>query len=63
MELNEKFVKIGTLPVSIPMELGGAIQLRIIGEDELYTLECVKSEKRDLQNGTYDEIYILKHSP
>lgn len=62
MEVNEKFIKIGKLPVSTEIPLGSHIQIQIPG-DGFYQLQCVKVEHKDLQDGTEDIIYSLKHDP
>ncbi len=61
MEVNERFIKIGKVPVTETLELGSSFQLKL-GEDFLY-FSCVKIEEKDNQDGTKDVIYILKHNP
>lgn len=62
MEINERFVKIGKVSVSFSMELGGTTQIKFAGEELFRHFECVKSEKKDNQDGTFDEIYHLKEN-
>lgn len=63
MQVNERFIKIGKVPVSTSVPLGTSTFITIPGEEFNYQFTCVKVEQKDLQDGTYDEIYILKHSP
>jgi len=63
MDLNEKFVKLGKFPVSETIPVDGSFQIKVVGEDEIYHFECVKIEKKSNQDGTYDEVYVLKYRP
>lgn len=63
MEINEHWIKVGKLPVRVPVPLGATTFLNIPGEEEAYQLECVKVEEKDNNDGTKDVTYILKHSP
>jgi hypothetical protein len=57
--INEKFIKISSrLPVSREFELGNDIILR--GEGQEFTLNVVKTEDYDLQDGTINRVYTLK---
>lgn len=60
MEINERWVKVGKFPINESIQVDGHFQIKV-GED-FYYFDCVKVEKKSNQDGTYDEIYILKHS-
>ena len=60
MTINERWVNVGKVPVPHSMELGGTFPIKFPDADTYYHFECVKIEKRDNMDGTYDEIYILK---
>lgn len=63
MEINEHFIKVGKLPVRVPVPLGSTTFIQIPGEEESYQLTCVKVEEKDNNDGTKDVTAILKHQP
>ena len=59
MEINEKFIKLSSrIPFPKEIQLGQDLSVTIEGNQ--YIFNCVKSEDRDLQDGTIDRIYTLK---
>jgi hypothetical protein len=54
-EVNERLVKIsaGLTPIEGKLELGDDVQIVIQGN-------VVKTEQKDLQDGTYDIVYVVK---
>lgn len=63
MEVNERFVKIGKFPVAETIPVDGAFQIKVVGDDNIYHFTCVKTEKKTNNDGTFDEVYILKYQP
>lgn len=60
MTINQKSIKISSrLPVAQEIQLGDDVVILIKGQE--YIVNCVKSEDRDLQDGTIDRIYTLKY--
>lgn len=60
LSLNERYIKLGKFPITETIPVDGAFQIRV-GE-EIYYFQCVKVEKKSNQDGTYDEVYICKHT-
>jgi hypothetical protein len=63
LSINERYVKPGKFPISETIPVDGSFQLKVVGYDELYEFTCVKVEKKTNNDGTYDEVYILKYQP
>ena len=63
MTINEKFVKLGKFPVTETIPVDGTFQIRVVGHEEVYYFECVKVEQKSNQDGSYDEVYVLKYVP
>ena len=63
MEINERFVKLGKFPVSETIPVDGHFQIKVVGYDELYEFTCVKTERKSNNDGTCDEVYVLKYNP
>jgi hypothetical protein len=63
MELNETWFKVGLLPTNLKLELGSVIHLKEMKSAIVYELTVVSSKRKDNQDGTYDEIFSLKHEP
>jgi hypothetical protein len=55
MPVNEHFIRISSSPVVIdkPLELGKEVTLYVTGD-------VTKIEQRDNQDGSYDEVYVVK---
>jgi hypothetical protein len=62
MEVKERYVKLGKFPVKETIPVDGGFSINVAGEETLH-FECVKVEHKSNQDGTIDEIYILKHRP
>ncbi len=62
LSVNTRYIKIGKVEVPFSMELGSVTQIKFAGEDVFRHFEAVKIEKKDNQDGTYDEVYIVKES-
>lgn len=59
-EINERLIKISSrLPTATEIQLGEDITLQIHGG--VFTLNCVKTEDMDNQDGTINRIYTLKY--
>lgn len=63
MELNETWFKVGNLPTGLKLELGSIVHLKETQSGIVYELIAVSSKRKDNQDGTYDEIFTLKHDP
>ena len=55
MEINEKLVKVsmGKVPIIGELKLGDEVQILMQGE-------VVKEEREDQQDGTYNQVFIVK---
>lgn len=60
MEINERWVKIGKVPVSHNLNLGSGFQIKFPEMEEYLQFTCVKIEHKDNQDGSEDITYVLK---
>ena len=58
--VNERLIKISSpIPTVKKLKLGQDVEMTIAGQE--ITLNCVKIEQKDNQDGTVDEVYVLKY--
>lgn len=63
LHLNERFLKLGKFPILETIPVDGSIQIKLLGYEDAVWFDCVKTEKKSNQDGTYDEIYVMKWRP
>lgn len=63
LTVNERWVKVGKFPISETIPVDGTFHIKVIGYEDLYEFVCVKVEQKSNNDGSYDEIYVLKHQP
>ncbi len=61
--INERFLKIGKIPYPHALQIDQSVSLKFMGDENYQTFEVVKIETKSNQDGSVDEVYILKHSP
>lgn len=63
MEIDNRYIKLGKFPIAETIPVDGSFQIKVFGSEEVYYFQCVKVEQKSNQDGTCDEIYILKYNP